>query len=109
MSRLSGLAFNTPTLGGWLSSYLSFFAALNGWLAQVSVARLRRTRHPGDFVLVAFFAGISLLPIGAGWPFPEMFLLAMCLRFASRIGTEKLYREHIRCKSIAPSAGLEGA
>jgi hypothetical protein len=96
---------------GWLAIvYLAFFAALSGWLARVSVARLRRTRHPADFVLVAFFAGISLFPIGVGWPLPETLLVAMCLRFASRVGTDQVYHEAVSVRPrILPGPELEGA
>jgi hypothetical protein len=94
--------------------YLGLFAALRGWLARVWVRRLAHTRHPADFLILAFLADISIIPIGTGWLLPETLLIAMFLRFASSLGTGRTYREHIRYKPVLsvqrhlPSAGLEG-
>jgi oligosaccharide repeat unit polymerase len=104
-----GIGVQYADFGNLAIVYLGLFAALTGWLARVFVNRLRRTRHPADFVLVAFFAGISLFPIGSGWPLAETLLVVLCLRFASRIGSDEVYREDIRFRRrILPTPGLEG-
>ena len=93
--------------------YLGLFAALKGWLTRVWVLRLEHTRHPADFLMLAFLAGISVFQIGTGWLLPETLLIAMFLRFASSLGTGRTYREHIRYKPVLsaqgqlPSTGLE--
>ena len=95
---------------GWLAIvYLAVFAALKGWLARIFVDRLAQTRHPADFVMVAFLADIALFPIGVGWPFPETLLVALGLRFLSSVGANKVYRERILPRPpVLPHPGLEG-
>jgi len=94
--------------------YLTVFAAFKGWLAHLFVNRLTVTRHPGDFVMVAFFADISLFPVGVGWMLPETMALALLLRYASCFGADRVYRERIRTQRTPPPAlrpidGAEGA
>jgi hypothetical protein len=76
--------------------YLAAFAALRGWLARVFVDRLKKTQHPADFFLLAFFANISLLSVGGvGWLLPEALVVAAFLYFASTLGAKKIYRERL--------------
>lgn len=96
--------------------YLAGFAALKGWLAHLFVNRLKLTRHPGDFIVVAFLADISLFPTGLGWPLPETIVLAFLLRYASCFGADRVYRERIRTQgspitppALRPVDGAEGA
>ena len=94
--------------------YLGLFAAFSGWLTRVWVRRLRHTRHPADFLMLAFLCGISVFQIGTGWLLPETLVLAMILRFASCMGSGQTYREQVRYRPVlsAPgpllSTGLEG-
>jgi hypothetical protein len=94
--------------------YLAVFAMLRGWLARIFVSRLSYSRHPADFFLVAFLAGISLIPVGAvGWLLPEALIVAVLLRFASCFGADKVYQERIRTKrpfvpSLPQSADTTG-
>jgi hypothetical protein len=88
--------------------YLGFFAALRGWLAHLFVHRLRLTRHPADFVLVAFLADVSLFPIGAGWLLPETIVVAILLRAVSCVGADLVYRERIRLgRPVIPPRSLD--
>jgi len=89
--------------------YLALFAALRGWLAYIFVRRLKLTRHPADFIMVAFLADITLFPIGAGWLLPETLLVAIFIRFASCIGADRVYRERIRLKLPAIASQADGA
>ena len=73
--------------------YLGLMAALKGWLARIFVNRLKLTKHPADFFVVVFLADISVFPVGVGWLLPEALLVAVLLRWASRIGAGKVYRE----------------
>src|ERR1700722_1374492 len=94
--------------------YLAFFAALKGWLARLFVTRLRVTRHPGDFVMVAFLADISLFPVGgAGWLLPETIIVALLLRLVSCAGADRVFRERIGVRGpitprLKPMDGVEG-
>ncbi|PYX48738.1 MAG: hypothetical protein DMG79_11105 [Acidobacteria bacterium] len=76
--------------------YLAFFAAFRGWLAHMFIRRLKVTRHPGDFLVVAFLADIPLFPIGTGWLLPETIVLAIVLRLVSCVGAGQVYRERIQ-------------
>lgn len=78
--------------------YLALFAAFRGWLARIFVDRLTRTRHPGDFVIVAFLAGISLFPLGVGWLLPETIVIAFSIRYLSTWGYGATCREARRTK-----------
>jgi hypothetical protein len=73
--------------------FLVLFAVVNGWLARIFVSRLRLTQHPSDFLVVVFFAGVSLIPVGGSiWLFPETVVLAMIARYVSRIGADRVMR-----------------
>jgi hypothetical protein len=99
-----GIGVQYADFGNLAIVYLALFAILRGWLARVFVNRLKHSRHPSDFVLVAFLAGISLIPVGGvGWLLPEAVFLALFLRLASGIGADKIYRERIRMRpAITP-------
>ncbi len=75
---------------------LILFGLLRGWLARVFVNRLRITGHPADFLVVTFLAGVTVFPIGVGWPLPEVLAVALVLRFLSRAGRGQTYREYTR-------------
>jgi hypothetical protein len=67
------------------------------------VNRLKFTKHPADFFMVVFLADISVFPIGIGWLLPEALLVAMFIRFTSRIGAHTVFREtQKRTISIQP-------
>jgi oligosaccharide repeat unit polymerase len=87
--------------------YLALFGALRGWLARVFVDRLHQTKHPGDFVMVAFLGGVSIFPVGTGWLFPEALCVVFLIRFLSTLGKGPVYREIIKSKPPA-SYQLEG-
>jgi hypothetical protein len=100
-----GIGVQYADFGSLAIVYLAFFAALRGWLAHTFLNRLKVTRHPGDFVVVAFLAGISVFPVGgSGWLLPETLVVAMLLRFASCYGADRVYRERVRIRPrpIAP-------
>jgi oligosaccharide repeat unit polymerase len=109
-----GIGVQYADFGSLAIVYLGLFAALRGWLTRVWVRRLQHTRHPADFLMLAFLCGISIFTIGTGWLFPETLLVALFLRFASSLGTGRTYREHIRYKPVLSaqgrllSPGLEG-
>ena len=94
-----GIGVQYADFGVFAIVYLAAFAMLRGWLAAVFVRRLSFLHHPADFFLVAFLADISLFPVGGiGWLLPEALIVAVLLRFASRVGAKSVYRERIRTK-----------
>ena len=102
-----GMGLQYADFGALAIVYLAFFAALRGWLAHIFVKRLKLTRHPADFIVVAFLADITLFPIGAGWLLPETIIVAILIRYASSLGADQVYREHIRTKlPLIASHGL---
>jgi hypothetical protein len=88
-----GVGVQYADFGNLAIIYLALAAALKGWLARVFVNRLKLTKHPADFFMVVFLAEVSVFPVGAGWLLPEALLVALFLRWVSRIGTRKVYRE----------------
>ncbi len=97
-----GIGAQYADFGIFAIAYLAFFAGLKGWLARVFVNRLELTRHPADFLLLAFFADISIFSVGGvGWLLPEALVAAAFLFLASRIGAAKMYRER-----FIPKPGL---
>ncbi|HVI08403.1 MAG TPA: hypothetical protein VND65_08930 [Candidatus Binatia bacterium] len=89
-----GIGLQYADFGFLAIIYLLLFTALKAWLARIFVTRLRWTKHPADFIVVAFLADIALIPAGGtGWLLPETLVLAMLVRFGSSLGAEKVYRE----------------
>jgi hypothetical protein len=93
-----GVGLQYADFGVLAIGYLALMAAFRGWLAHVFVKRLKLTRHPGDFIVVAFLADISLFPIGAGWLLPETIFVAILIRSASCLGADQVYRDCVRPK-----------
>ena len=105
-----GIGLQYADFGIFAIVYLAIFGAIRGWLARSFVRRLNGSQHPADFFMVAFLANISLFPVGAvGWLLPEAFLVAFFLRFASQIGSEKVYRDRIRISGWVSSSGTAPA
>jgi hypothetical protein len=96
-----GVGLQYADFGSWAIVYLALVAALRGWLARIFVNRLAFTKHPADFFLLVFLADISVFPTGVGWLLPEALLVAVFLRWVSRIGAGKVYRER-RQAALAP-------
>lgn len=91
-----GMGVQYADFGAFAIVYLAGFAALRGWLARVFAGRLRFSRHPADFVLFIFMASVSIFAVGGiGWLLPEVLVVAVLLRFASGVGSDKIYRERI--------------
>jgi hypothetical protein len=106
-----GIGVQYADFGVLAIAYLAGFAILRGWMARVFVGRLKKSAHPADFVLVAFLAEISLIPVGGiGWLLPEAVIIALFLRFASTFGADKIYRERIRYRhSVHAESGVGSA
>ncbi len=88
-----GVGVQYADFGALAIVYLALCGLLRGWLARVFVNRLKLSHHPSDFFMVAFLAEVGLFPVGTGWLVPEALLVAVVLRFVSRIGAGKVYRD----------------
>jgi hypothetical protein len=88
-----GVGLQYADFGSWAIVYLALVAALRGWLARIFVNRLAFTKHPADFFMLVFLADISVFPTGVGWLLPEALLVMVFIRWVSRIGAKKVYRE----------------
>lgn len=64
-----------------LTALAGFFS---GVFTRTIMARLRMYRNPADFILLCFFCGIILIPIGAGNLLPEHIVLALAVYVISR-------------------------
>jgi len=49
------------------------------------ILALRRFRHPGDFIVLLFLSGVSLLPLGVGFFLPEHIIIAWLVSFCLRL------------------------
>lgn len=104
-----GVGMEYADFGAFAIVYLAMFAILRGYLARIFVQRLNQSSHPSDFVLVAFFSGISIFPVGGvGWLFPEALASALLLRFLSRLGAPEVYHERLKKRQVPPIPGTVG-
>jgi hypothetical protein len=102
-----GIGVQYADFGALAIIYLTLFSMLNGWLARIFVGRLSVAAHPSDFFIVAFLAGISVMPVGgAGWLFPEAIVLAWVMRYLSRIGASHARRLVRTDQSVAGASGV---
>lgn len=100
-----GLGVQYADFGVLAIVYLALCGLFKGWLARMFVNRLKATQHPADFFMVAFLADLQLFPVGgAGWLLPEALLVAVALRFLSRVGAKSVYQEAQRTSSPLSSA-----
>ncbi|HTU42943.1 MAG TPA: hypothetical protein VMF10_14640 [Candidatus Aquilonibacter sp.] len=99
-----GIGIQYADFGLFAIVYLAAFAAFRGWLARIFVDRLRQTNHPGDLVMVAFLAGMSLFPVGTGWLLPETVAVVLVVRFLSTMGSGLVYRERVRFRQARSNA-----
>ena len=104
-----GIGLQYADFGYLAVVYLAFFAMIRGWLAGIFVRRLGHTKHPADFLLLAFLANVSIFPVGGvGWLLPESLVFALLLRSTSCIGARRVYRERIRNKQpVLPEKGTD--
>jgi hypothetical protein len=104
-----GVGLQYADFGSLAIIYLALAAGLKGWLARIFVNRLKLTRHPADFFMVAFLAEVSVFPVGTGWLLPEALLVAVFLRWVSRIGAKKVYQERQQGAVLVPPRMLPQA
>jgi hypothetical protein len=65
--------------------YIVFVSFITGVLLKMFMTRLRRYRNPFDFILVLFFSGVGLIPLGIGYLWFEHLIIAFGLGFLLHI------------------------
>jgi len=88
-----GMGVQYADFGALAIVYIVLFALFKGWLARAFVNRLRSYKHPGDLFVVAFLSDVSVFPVGVGWFLPEALLVAMVLRYFSKLGADRVRLE----------------
>jgi hypothetical protein len=56
--------------------FIAGYAAVNGIGCCVVIRKLRTDPNPGNLLLLVFFSGVQLIPIGVGYLLPETVLLS---------------------------------
>lgn len=74
-----GIGMQYADFGPISSLLLSVCSLVTGWLARSVVVALRTDPSPGGFLLLLFFAGVSVIPLGAGYLLPETLVLAIAI------------------------------
>ncbi len=59
--------------------YILFVSFFTGILLKIFMTRLQKYRNPFDFILVLFFSGVNLIPLGVGYLWLEHFIIAFGL------------------------------
>lgn len=85
-----GIGVQYADFGAFSIYYILFWSALSGIFLKIFITRLQIHKYPSDFIMVLFFSGVSLIPLGAGYLLPEHLLLAFLIAFMLRF---KLYRK----------------
>lgn len=79
-----GIGVQYADFGDFAIVYIVVGALLSGVLLKVFMTRLKSYHHPADFIMVLFFSGITLIPIGVGNLLPEHLLIAFAVALLLR-------------------------
>jgi hypothetical protein len=79
-----GIGIPYADFGPFAILYIAAFAFFTGISASCLVRKLKTDPNPGNLLLLAFFAGVSLIPTGIGYSLPETALLSWLVLKASR-------------------------
>lgn len=63
---------------------LMFAGFFSGMMTRVFVERTARFRSPADFIVLCFFCGIPIIPVGSGYLLPEYVLTGLLVYFLGR-------------------------
>ena len=80
-----GIGVPYADFGPFAILYVGAFALFSGGAAKCLIRKLRTDPNPANLLLLAFFSGMPLIPLGIGYALPETVLLSwivlMLLRF----------------------------
>jgi hypothetical protein len=79
-----GIGVQYADFGVFAILLISLWSVLQGWLAGLLVTSLKSRPEPGRFVVLLFFSGITVIPLGDGYLLPETVALGMMLTFVYR-------------------------
>jgi hypothetical protein len=74
-----GIGLQYADFGVLALPYLILFSSIHGFITRIFVTTLGERRHPAYFVVLVFLCGVSLIPTGVGWYFPEIIILSIGL------------------------------
>jgi hypothetical protein len=63
---------------------ICIWSALSGRVIAFLVASLRRRPEPARFVVLLFFSGVNIIPLGSGYLLPETIVLGAGLAYVYR-------------------------
>lgn len=78
---------------------IALVSLLEGICTSALVTRVRTYRHPGDFVVLCFFCGAEIIPVGSGYLLPEHIVIAALIYW--------LCRDRARARVTAPFANAD--
>lgn len=79
-----GIGVQYADFGVFAIAVISLWSILYGWMVSLLVASLKSRPEPGRFVVLLFFAGVGIIPLGDGYLLPETIALGMTLTFVYR-------------------------
>lgn len=71
-----GVGIPYADFGPFALVYIGILAIFNGLAVSCVVRKLKTDPNPGNLVLLVFFSGIQLIPLGVGYMLPETILLS---------------------------------
>lgn len=80
-----GIGTQYADFGVFSLYYIILAAIFEGVLLRIFVTRLKSYKSPSDFIMVLFFSGIGLIPVGIGYLLPEHFVMALTISFMMRV------------------------
>jgi len=63
---------------------ISLWSALSGWVVALLIHSLKMRPEPGRFLVLLFFSGVGIIPLGDGYLLPETIVLGAMLTFVYR-------------------------
>jgi hypothetical protein len=76
-----GIGVQYADFGVFAIVIICVWSILLGWLVTHLVALMKARPNPGKFLVLLFFAGVGIIPIGNGFLLPETVTLGLLLNF----------------------------
>jgi hypothetical protein len=79
-----GMGEQYADFGVFAIVFISLWSALSGWVVALLIASLKQRPEPGRFLVLLFFSGVGIIPVGDGYLLPETIMLGAMLTFVYR-------------------------
>jgi hypothetical protein len=80
-----GVGVAYADFGAFAILFIFVFNVWTTWITIGVIRRFQETPNPGLFILLLFFSGIALIPLGVGFLLPESFVLAYLINLSFRL------------------------